>query len=89
MNLDPFLIKTSLFFVAETVYTSGCGSCALTLTCRHLNSIIAILEVNYSNGSDAVAENCANSTSIGQLMNGLSLRESINHRYQIVLIADK
>ncbi|XP_031342848.1 seizure 6-like protein isoform X2 [Photinus pyralis] len=31
----------------EYVETSGCESCVLRLTCRHLNSIISVLEANF------------------------------------------
>lgn len=68
----------------ETVFTSGCGSCRLMLTCRHLTSIIAILEVNYNeyDETEEIQENCTNSTTQlnEQLTTELSLRESINHR---------
>lgn len=36
-----------IIFFAEKVIVTGCESCQLMLTCRQLDSIIAILDVNF------------------------------------------
>ncbi|KAK5645644.1 hypothetical protein RI129_004108 [Pyrocoelia pectoralis] len=47
LGLLFILITEDVCGYIEYVQTSGCESCALRLTCRHLNSIISVLEANF------------------------------------------